>query len=1009
MRKIYSLSVLLILLNFSLSAQKPPNGKLDDITDFSTKITVPFVMPDGVKLMTDIYLPILRDSMRVSLGNINILGATIPTDEVTFIPSGVQIIFYDSLNGQPNPNPYALPSIFTRTPYSKGDWNELGSVLPMLGYNYILQDMRGRYTSEGVYFPMYSDSWNKNAYHKQGHVLDYLDPSDPKFSNKHEDGYNSIKIIQDITIPHLYDNVPHTNEKLNNGSIGMFGASALGNTQLQLGLAHRIPDSLPGLKCLMPIVATTEHYISTGYNNGVFRPGIVTGWLKGQIFTGTDDDLNAVDNDRQNSIHSSVDYALPQIDTLNGVPRTYEQNKFDAATLAIDHFTVHRYTRPDGTLSNAGFYPNAIGRPDMDGSVAPVNQYGEAVDPITQEALPDLNYSRYTNLDVPTFHVSGWWDIFTEGQINTQNYTMDVLTSPNKNLQKIVLGPWAHQTIASRITGDRYYPVNVSDITRIDLTNFSLTNVPLNQILQSDLITWFRFNLNYLQSNYIGEPKFIIPESHHFQVLGHGQILGSEDTIFVRVPAKDFVVSFVDMMNFLSGQAGLPPVNIEVSIPALGQTINTTQPVPQVAPLLPFGGGALQLVPYKDFGQVPNVRYYVAGPDSAADAAAGYPNNYLTGNYWATCDRFPPTDHIEWRKMYLHQDGSFNATAPTTDEGYKLYVTDPDDPILTVGGSNMIDQSPDGTRNSQGQMELTDPTNNPYSMDREGVIQFNSDAMEDSFTIAGLPVCDLFAKSNPGGVASGPTDCDWDMRICDVWPDGRVYFVQEGIVNARARDWARALVDSMGKPGYPTSFNGKEDPGDRNLPYSNINIGEIYEYVFKMMPIAYSWAKGHKIRVLINSSNYTRYQPNANLPMNDGEFFRRNPGDGQYYIFNGQTMYPRTAVQRVHFSPDHPTNINFPVYNTAMGPTVIKNVTGTPTLDINVFPNPANEKVQVFANQPGEHEVTITDITGRSLTTARFDDNIIFNTAQFGKGLYFATVTDVNNKAERVSKRFVIQ
>ncbi len=56
--------------------------------------------------------------------------------------------------------------------------------------------------------------------------------------------------------------------------------------------------------------------------------------------------------------------------------------------------------------------------------------------------------------------------------------------------------------------------------------------------------------------------------------------------------------------------------------------------------------------------------------------------------------------------------------------------------------------------------------------------------------------------SNPGGVSSGPTDCDWDMRICDVWPDGRVYFVQEGIVNARARDWARALVDSMTIPGH---------------------------------------------------------------------------------------------------------------------------------------------------------------------------------------------------------------
>jgi len=38
---------------------KKINGKLDDLTDFATRTQVPFTMPDGTKLMTDIYLPIL--------------------------------------------------------------------------------------------------------------------------------------------------------------------------------------------------------------------------------------------------------------------------------------------------------------------------------------------------------------------------------------------------------------------------------------------------------------------------------------------------------------------------------------------------------------------------------------------------------------------------------------------------------------------------------------------------------------------------------------------------------------------------------------------------------------------------------------------------------------------------------------------------------------------------------------------------------------------------------------
>ena len=1008
MKKIYTPVIVFMLLMVSVCAQAQGTGTLG-INSFATKITVPFVMPDGTKLMTDVYVPRLRDSLRLSLGTIVLLGDSIHTDSITLLHAGQQIVFYDSLNGQPNPNPYQLPTIFTRTPYGKGDFDALGAVLPLLGYNYIYQDMRGAYSSEGDYFPMYSDSWNKNPYHASGHILDYLDPSDPRFSNKHEDGYNSIKCIENLTIPGFYDSLTHTNEKINNGSIGMFGASALGNTQLQLGLAHRIKDSIPGLKCLMPIVATTEHYISTGYNNGAFRPGIVTGWLKGQIFNIINDDLIPVDSGRQNAVHSSADYNLPQTDTLNAIVKVYQQNKFDAATLAVDHFTVHRYHNRDGSLSTAGFYPSSPGRCDMDASAAPVNENGEAVDPVTQLPLSNLMYSRYSNLDVPVFHLTGWWDIFTEGQINTMLYTMRDLTSHNKDLQKIAIGPWAHQTMAQRTTGDRTYPSNVDDITQIDLTNFSLNNLPLSQVLASDFITWYRYNLNYDPTHFIGEPKFIIKTSYMWQFLGMLNAGGGvQDSIFVRVPSKDYVVPFVDMMNFLSGQGGLNNLPAELKL-STGLTFETTQSIPKLGTVLGgVIGGKVLGVPYKDFSAVPNVRYYVAGPDSAADAALGYPDNYKYGNYWNSSDHFPPTKNIQWQRMYLHQNGAFNFTAPATDEGYGMYVCDPDYPILTVGGSNMIDQSPDGTRNTQGQMLMSDPTNAPYTMDREGVIQFNSDVLQDTFSIAGFPLVDLFGKTNPGGVTDGPTDCDWDVRLCDVWPDGRVYFVQEGIVNARARDWARALVDSMTVPGAATCYNGVEDPNDKNIPYSNINIGQVYEYVYKMLPIAYCWAPGHKMRVLISSSNYTKYQANANLPMNDGEFFRRNPGDGKSYSFNGVDMLPRVAVQRVHFSPDHPTNIAFPVYNHNLSAGITP-VMETPNFDINVYPNPATDKVQVFANQPGQHELSICDVTGNVIATARFDDNVILNTAQYSKGIYFVTVRDLNNTALKMTRKFVVE
>ncbi len=1025
MRKFSALVLVLIALQFSIKAQVP-NGQLDDIKEFSTKYTVPFVMPDGVKLFTDVYIPRLRDSLVVDLGTLNLLGVELVTNPVTFIPLGAQILIYDTINGQPNPNPYQLPTIYTRTPYDKGDFDELGGILPILGYNYMLQDMRGRYSSEGVYFPMYSDSWNKNPYHPFGHVLDYLPTTDPKYSNKHEDGYESVKIISTFdsaycanvgatTLSELYNGYPHADTKINNGTIGMFGASALGNTQLQLALAHRCSDSLPHLKCLMPIVATTEHYISTGYNNGVFRDRIVTGWLKGQIFSGTDDDLTPGEillgpGARQNSIHSSYDYNLPDTIMLNGLQKVFQQNKFDAANLSIDHFTAMRYLNNSGVLGNAGFYPNSTGRPDMDGSAAPVSANGEAVDPVTQLPLPGLTHSRYENQDIPVLQIQGWWDIFTEGSVNNLEYARLALAGKDtlKKMQKLVIGPWAHQTIASRASGDRVYPKNVTDLTKIDLSDFDINSVPINEIVQSDLVTWFRYNLNYHPDYTIGEPKFVIRESQTWQLLGNAPTIGD---IFIRVPAEDYKVPYVDMVNFLGGNGTLGGLMIQfmvggVPLPAVAQD------VPVISNgLSQFAGHPLEAIPFRDFlNETPNYRFYVAGPDSAADATAGYPDNYQMGNYWVGSDVFPPSEHIQWQKMYFHQNGSLNFNAPVQDEGYKLYVTDPDDPILTVGGSNMIVRSPDGTRNSQSQMEMTDPTNAPYTMDREGVIQFNSDPITDSFTIMGLPVCTLYAKTNPTGVASGPTDCDWNFRLCDVWPDGRVYFVQEGIVGARGREWARALVDQMGTPGAATYVNGVEDPGDKDIPYTNINIGEIYEYVFKMMPIGYNFAKGHRIRILVNSSNYTRYQVNPNLPLEDGEFFRRKPGDGQFYMFEGQQMFPRVAVQRVHFSPDNPTSVNFPVYLKDFQYNPVKPIAVDPQFDISVFPNPASDKVQIFSNMPGDHELVITDITGRTVLTGRFDDNIILNTSTFGKGIYFATVTDRSSKtADKVTRKFIVQ
>lgn len=966
------------------------NGTIDDLNEFSEMRTVPITMPDGTKLMTDLYRPITQDSLIVNIDLPTVFGTSLGSADLEVIPRGVQLFIYDSINGQPNPNPYRLPMVLTRTPYGKNG-DIVGRVVSLMGFSYALQDMRGRYTSEGVYMPMFSDSWNKNAYHNSyKHILDITPLSDPRNGNRHEDGYNTVKALADLKTSWYDldgDGVKEQDEYYNSGSIAMFGASALANTQLQAAAAHKIDPTARGLKGLFPIVGTNEHYRYTGYNNGVFRERIVTGWIRGQI-ADTDDNANATDNSIDNAIHSSTDYLAP--------------SKFVAANRAIDHFTAIRYDlNGNGTLEpneTCGFYPNSIGRADMDASAAPVNADGESVAADGFTPLPNLNKSRYNNMDVPIYHLAGWWDIFVDGQLQTWRMTRKDLKSDfnNQKNQKIVIGPWAHQTIGGRETGDRTYPANVGDIIGFAVDDIDIANLDLNKVLQSEIISWFRLTMNSNPSYQVtGPPKVKIPKSNKWQ----STPLGAE----VRLPAEDFIFPFEDLINFLAGTGTLKGLQIEIklTLPIVGEVKQTvTIDVPTTgSPLIPGLGASGQVQATKNisFDDVPNVRFYVAGPDAKADSAinptTGF-HNAKVGNYWFPADTFPLQRNIAWQNMYLHKSGAISPDAPTTDEGNSVYVDDPNNPVYTVGGANMIVETPDGSRISQGQMQMNSTENINYCLNRPGVLKFETAPIQDSLTIAGYPKFVLYARSNPAGLTSGKTDTDYFIRVADEYPDGRIFFVFEGCVNARARMYAKNIYDT-----------GTEDA---SIPYSNIDIGQVYEYKFEMMPIAYSWGKGHKMKIMVQGSNNTRYQSNPHIPLNDYEFFRRQPSDGQSYTYNGQSMAPRTSVERIYFAPDKASRIELPIYtgpNTNNTTPIESSSTVNPNnLQLIAYPNPADDVVYLAVNSHEKMEAILMDIAGKEIMHTEFVEDTILDVAAIPSGIYFISVKDTEGKAVATKK-----
>ena len=418
-----------------------------------------------------------------------------------------------------------------------------------------------------------------------------------------------------------------------------------------------------------------------------------------------------------------------------------------------------------------------------------------------------------------------------------------------------------------------------------------------------------------------------------------------------------------------------------------------------------------------DFSHVANVRFYVVGPvdDGKPDPwVDGLPMNTNVGNYWFHADTFPLNRYlinendVHWRTMYMHQNKKLDYNPQTENEGFTIFIHDPDDPILTIGGANMIVDLPDGHRStvkrdrrSQGQINFADPRWKHTSLERSGVVSFTTDILRDTLCVIGFPVVKLYAKTNPGGEVSGPTDTDFFVRILDVYPDGREFFVVEGCVNARAREYAAALAE----------VDGFETDEIDNIPFKNINIGEILEYHFRLMPIAYTWGYGHKMKILISSSNHNRYQVNPNLPINDLDFFRRQPQDGQTYIFIDPVkgpveMEPRIAVQRIAHSPEYPTQIMLPIYDKTFT-SVEEKPLPQPASELSVvlYPNPASEVLNVYLSKPNQdHDLTMFNELGQDVFNTTFSNELQMDATRFGKGIYIVRVRDNKTKETFTSK-----
>src|ERR1700722_9657469 len=124
------------------------------------------------------------------------------------------------------------PVLLQRTPYDKNNTADFGRNAAVRGYLVVVQDVRGRYTSEGEWYP---------------------------FKYETNDGYDTIEWA--------------ASRPNSNGKVGMFGGSYVGATQMLAAIGH--PPHLAGI---CPVVTASNYHENWTYQGGAFEQWFNESW-----------------------------------------------------------------------------------------------------------------------------------------------------------------------------------------------------------------------------------------------------------------------------------------------------------------------------------------------------------------------------------------------------------------------------------------------------------------------------------------------------------------------------------------------------------------------------------------------------------------------------------------------------------------------------------------------------------------------------------------------------------
>jgi putative CocE/NonD family hydrolase len=210
--------------------------------------------------------------------------------------------------------------------------------------------------------------------------------------------------------------------------------------------------------------------------------------------------------------------------------------------------------------------------------------------------------------------------------------------------------------------------------------------------------------------------------------------------------------------------------------------------------------------------KMPRVRYYTMGM-----------------NKWQSSDTWPPRG-AEQLSFFLSSEGKANTLSgdgvltgkASANDNPDWFEYDPMNPVPSHGG-NVCCTGNAITAGSFDQRQIES---------RPDVLVYTTEPLKEGIEVSGPIEVTLY-------VSSDAKDTDFTVKLIDVYPDGRVYNLDETIQRMRYRE------------GY-------------DKPNVWMQPGKVYKVTLHPMVTSNYFAAGHHIRIEVSSSNFPRFDRNLN-------------------------------------------------------------------------------------------------------------------------------------------------